>query len=149
MWHLGVMPVVWSEAMDPGKIWCVLGLFFVSLLLQWLESGAAMNTTVSLNKVANRVGVSPSIVWLFLAQWGFLVVFHVMFKWSASSAATPGFLAVLSLTLIAEGWLRRVYSRCQIFFNLQARVPRRRPCCFIMVFSSPRPKWFRPRRRSG
>jgi hypothetical protein len=150
------MPVVWSEALDPGQIWCVLGFFLASLLLRWLERGVAMKTNSSLNKVTARVGVSPSAVWAFLAlllaivvmgedgcetagllrseaPWGFPAVLPAMIKWSASSAATPWLLAISPSTLIAEGRLLQVSSRCQ-FFNLQARVPRRRPCCFIMVF---------------
>jgi hypothetical protein len=78
---------------------------------------------------------SPSTCWLrSAAPQGFLEATHAMFKWSSSSTAPSRLDAVSSSTSIAEGRLLQVSFRCQIF-NLQARVPYRRHCCFTMVFS--------------
>jgi hypothetical protein len=67
-------------------------------------------------------------------------VLQAMLFWSSFSAATFWLTAISPSTKIAEGRLLRASLRRHCFFNLQARVPNRRPYCFIMVcsiFSSP------------
>jgi hypothetical protein len=70
----------------------------------------------------------------FDASGDLQAVISAMFFWSSSSAASFRPTAVSPSTKIAEGRLLRASPR-RCFFNLQARVPKRRPSCFIMVCS--------------
>lgn len=58
---VGFMPVVWSGAWDlSGQIRCLLGFFFVVLLLHRSEPRKKKKATVSLNK---------AVVWYHLLMW--------------------------------------------------------------------------------
>ena len=52
--EVGMMPVEWSGALDPGQIWSSLGFFFLTFLLLWSELEVVEKSIVPFNKSVVR-----------------------------------------------------------------------------------------------
>ena len=56
----GMMPVEWSDALDPGQIWSGLGFFLLTFLLLWLELQVEVKNNAPFNKA---VVLGHRLVW--------------------------------------------------------------------------------------